>query len=245
MNRIWGFLGSPQGAAWQAPSQFPGGRERGGLTTRVRTMVSCSAGTPQPASAWGAGPCGAEGLSVGGSPQLWGTCRQGQPMGRDRVGQDVPSGGRSGLDGGCSQSQGVGPARAAGLTCCSPQAHCSVERAALIGGVKFKAIPSDGKFAMRASALQEALQQDKAAGLVPFFVSSAALAAKAPGSWRGPGARLLSSPGRPLLARLEEARVLLPLHKPQKGAPRGEGLISCSCKVTPRDHSLMVLCSRG
>uniref|UniRef100_G1Q415 Uncharacterized protein n=3 Tax=Myotis TaxID=9434 RepID=G1Q415_MYOLU len=48
-------------------------------------------------------------------------------------------------------------------------AHCSVERAALIGGVKFKAIPSDGKFAMRASALQEALQQDKAAGLVPFF----------------------------------------------------------------------------
>ncbi|EPQ18065.1 Aromatic-L-amino-acid decarboxylase, partial [Myotis brandtii] len=52
----------------------------------------------------------------------------------------------------------------------SPQAHCSVERAALIGGVKFKAIPSDGKFAMRASALQEALQQDKAAGLVPFFV---------------------------------------------------------------------------
>ncbi|XP_014386005.1 PREDICTED: aromatic-L-amino-acid decarboxylase, partial [Myotis brandtii] len=52
----------------------------------------------------------------------------------------------------------------------SDQAHCSVERAALIGGVKFKAIPSDGKFAMRASALQEALQQDKAAGLVPFFV---------------------------------------------------------------------------
>ncbi|XP_036183120.1 aromatic-L-amino-acid decarboxylase isoform X2 [Myotis myotis] len=51
----------------------------------------------------------------------------------------------------------------------SDQAHCSVERAALIGGVKFKAIPSDGKFAMRASALQEALQQDKAAGLVPFF----------------------------------------------------------------------------
>uniref|UniRef100_A0A8D1KI52 Aromatic-L-amino-acid decarboxylase n=1 Tax=Sus scrofa TaxID=9823 RepID=A0A8D1KI52_PIG len=50
------------------------------------------------------------------------------------------------------------------------QAHSSVERAGLIGGVKLKAIPSDGKFAMRASALQEALEKDKAAGLIPFFV---------------------------------------------------------------------------
>uniref|UniRef100_A0A8D1NE66 Aromatic-L-amino-acid decarboxylase n=1 Tax=Sus scrofa TaxID=9823 RepID=A0A8D1NE66_PIG len=49
-------------------------------------------------------------------------------------------------------------------------AHSSVERAGLIGGVKLKAIPSDGKFAMRASALQEALERDKAAGLIPFFV---------------------------------------------------------------------------
>lgn len=68
----------------------------------------------------------------------------------------------------------------------SLQAHCSVERAALIGGVKFKAIPSDGKFAMRASALQEVLERDKAAGLIPFFVSSAAPAAKAPGRVRAP-----------------------------------------------------------
>ncbi|XP_015345826.1 aromatic-L-amino-acid decarboxylase isoform X1 [Marmota marmota marmota] len=52
----------------------------------------------------------------------------------------------------------------------SDQAHSSVERAGLIGGVQMKAIPSDGKFAMRASALQEALEQDKAAGLIPFFV---------------------------------------------------------------------------
>lgn len=52
----------------------------------------------------------------------------------------------------------------------SDQAHCSVERAALIGGVAFRAVPSDGAFAMRAAALQEALQRDKAAGLVPFFV---------------------------------------------------------------------------
>lgn len=52
----------------------------------------------------------------------------------------------------------------------SDQAHSSVERAGLIGGIKLKAIPSDGNFSMRASALQEALAQDKAAGLVPFFV---------------------------------------------------------------------------
>ncbi|XP_008568098.1 PREDICTED: aromatic-L-amino-acid decarboxylase isoform X4 [Galeopterus variegatus] len=52
----------------------------------------------------------------------------------------------------------------------SDQAHSSVERAALIGGVKLKAIPSDGNFAMRASALQETLERDKAAGLIPFFV---------------------------------------------------------------------------
>ncbi|KAM5190244.1 aromatic-L-amino-acid decarboxylase isoform 5-T5 [Callospermophilus lateralis] len=52
----------------------------------------------------------------------------------------------------------------------SDQAHSSVERAGLIGGVQMKAIPSDGKFAMRASALQEALERDKAAGLIPFLV---------------------------------------------------------------------------
>lgn len=51
------------------------------------------------------------------------------------------------------------------------QAHSSVERAGLIGGVKLKVIPSDGKFAMRASALQEVLERDKAEGLIPFFVS--------------------------------------------------------------------------
>lgn len=68
-----------------------------------------------------------------------------------------------------------------------------MERAGLIGGVKLKAIPSDGKFAMRASALQEALERDKAAGLIPFFVSSTALAANgAVGLGWGGGARATS-----------------------------------------------------
>lgn len=52
----------------------------------------------------------------------------------------------------------------------SDQAHSSVERAGLIGGIKLKAVPSDGNFSMRASALREALERDKAAGLIPFFV---------------------------------------------------------------------------
>ncbi|KAM6178292.1 aromatic-L-amino-acid decarboxylase [Rhynchocyon petersi] len=52
----------------------------------------------------------------------------------------------------------------------SDQAHSSVERAGLIGGVKLRTIPSDSKFAMRGSALQEVLERDKAAGLIPFFV---------------------------------------------------------------------------
>lgn len=55
-----------------------------------------------------------------------------------------------------------------------------MERAGLIGGVKLKSIPSDDKFAMRASALQEALETDKAAGLIPFFVSSTARVAYGP-----------------------------------------------------------------
>lgn len=64
------------------------------------------------------------------------------------------------------------------------QAHSSVERAGLIGGVKIKAIPSDGKFAMRASALQEALERDKAEGLIPFFVSRPGMLGMGP--WESP-----------------------------------------------------------
>lgn len=52
----------------------------------------------------------------------------------------------------------------------SDQAHSSVERAGLIGGVKIKSIPSDSKFSMRSSALKEVLEKDKAAGLIPFFL---------------------------------------------------------------------------
>uniref|UniRef100_A0A8C4XF92 Aromatic-L-amino-acid decarboxylase n=1 Tax=Erpetoichthys calabaricus TaxID=27687 RepID=A0A8C4XF92_ERPCA len=51
----------------------------------------------------------------------------------------------------------------------SEQAHSSVERAGLIGGVQMKKLPTDGKFAVQASALMEAIKTDKAAGLIPFY----------------------------------------------------------------------------
>lgn len=51
----------------------------------------------------------------------------------------------------------------------SDQAHSSVERAALIGGVKMKKIPTDCKFAVRGETFQKILEEDKAAGLIPFY----------------------------------------------------------------------------
>ncbi|XP_039381149.1 aromatic-L-amino-acid decarboxylase isoform X3 [Mauremys reevesii] len=51
----------------------------------------------------------------------------------------------------------------------SDQAHSSVERAGLIGGVKIKNIPSDDKFTVCGSALKKVLHEDRAAGLIPFF----------------------------------------------------------------------------
>uniref|UniRef100_A0AAR2LJR2 Aromatic-L-amino-acid decarboxylase n=1 Tax=Pygocentrus nattereri TaxID=42514 RepID=A0AAR2LJR2_PYGNA len=53
----------------------------------------------------------------------------------------------------------------------SDQAHSSVERAGLIGGVRMRKIPSDSKFSVRGEALRKVLEEDKAAGLIPFYVS--------------------------------------------------------------------------
>uniref|UniRef100_A0A672LTU1 Aromatic-L-amino-acid decarboxylase n=1 Tax=Sinocyclocheilus grahami TaxID=75366 RepID=A0A672LTU1_SINGR len=51
----------------------------------------------------------------------------------------------------------------------SDQAHSSVERAGLIGGVRMKKMPTDSKFSVRGAALQKVLEEDRAAGLIPFF----------------------------------------------------------------------------
>ncbi|XP_060776374.1 aromatic-L-amino-acid decarboxylase [Neoarius graeffei] len=52
----------------------------------------------------------------------------------------------------------------------SNQAHSSVERAGLIGSVRMKKLPTDSKFAMRGEALRKAIEEDKAAGLIPFYL---------------------------------------------------------------------------
>lgn len=45
-----------------------------------------------------------------------------------------------------------------------------MERAALIGGVMIKMVPTDGSYAVRGAALQKMVDEDKAAGLIPFYV---------------------------------------------------------------------------
>uniref|UniRef100_A0AAQ5Z382 Aromatic-L-amino-acid decarboxylase n=1 Tax=Amphiprion ocellaris TaxID=80972 RepID=A0AAQ5Z382_AMPOC len=52
----------------------------------------------------------------------------------------------------------------------SEQAHSSVERAALIGGVMMKQVPADNSYAVRVDMLKKMMEEDKAAGLIPFYV---------------------------------------------------------------------------
>ncbi|CAN9513902.1 unnamed protein product [Ophioblennius macclurei] len=52
----------------------------------------------------------------------------------------------------------------------SEQAHSSVERAALIGGVMMKKVPTDNRYSVRGDLFQQMLNEDKAKGLIPFFL---------------------------------------------------------------------------
>ncbi|KAG7476044.1 aromatic-L-amino-acid decarboxylase [Solea senegalensis] len=51
----------------------------------------------------------------------------------------------------------------------SEQAHSSVERAALIGGVMIRKVPTDDTYAVRKDILKKMMEEDKAAGLIPFY----------------------------------------------------------------------------
>ncbi|XP_028281597.1 aromatic-L-amino-acid decarboxylase isoform X2 [Parambassis ranga] len=51
----------------------------------------------------------------------------------------------------------------------SEQAHCSVERASLIGGVLMKKVPTDNRYTIRTEMLRKMVEEDKAAGLIPFY----------------------------------------------------------------------------
>lgn len=52
----------------------------------------------------------------------------------------------------------------------SCKAHSSVERAGLIGGVIMRKIPTDDSYAVKGEVLKNMVKEDKAAGLIPFFV---------------------------------------------------------------------------
>ncbi|KAG7208393.1 hypothetical protein KM043_014625 [Ampulex compressa] len=52
----------------------------------------------------------------------------------------------------------------------SCQAHSSVERAGLLGGVKFRLLDVDAKYKLRGDTLAEAIRKDKEQGLIPFFL---------------------------------------------------------------------------
>lgn len=52
------------------------------------------------------------------------------------------------------------------------KSHSSVERAALIGGVTMRKVPTDSSYAVRGELLKKMIDEDKAAGLIPFYVRS-------------------------------------------------------------------------
>ncbi|KAM6935289.1 aromatic-L-amino-acid decarboxylase [Lycodopsis pacificus] len=51
----------------------------------------------------------------------------------------------------------------------SDQAHSSVERASLIGGTLMRKVPTDNAYAAGGGMLKKMLEEDKAAGLIPFY----------------------------------------------------------------------------
>ncbi|KPM08135.1 aromatic-L-amino-acid decarboxylase-like protein [Sarcoptes scabiei] len=55
---------------------------------------------------------------------------------------------------------------------CSKEAHSCVEKAAMIALVKLRILDTDEKFSLRGKSLQDAIEEDKRNGLVPFFVSA-------------------------------------------------------------------------
>jgi histidine decarboxylase len=57
------------------------------------------------------------------------------------------------------------------LVCyCSDQAHSSVEKSALVAITRIRLLPTDERLSLRGDVLRRAIDEDKAAGLIPFFV---------------------------------------------------------------------------
>nr|BCT26321.1 putative aromatic amino acid decarboxylase [Euura sp. 'Pontania] len=52
----------------------------------------------------------------------------------------------------------------------SCQAHSSVERAGLLGGVRFRLLDVDDKYKLRGETVSDAIREDKEKGLIPFYI---------------------------------------------------------------------------
>ncbi|XP_039296433.1 tyrosine decarboxylase [Nilaparvata lugens] len=55
---------------------------------------------------------------------------------------------------------------------CSKEAHSCVEKAAMICFVKLRILEPDDRCALRGTTLRQAMEEDEAMGLIPFFVST-------------------------------------------------------------------------
>ena len=55
---------------------------------------------------------------------------------------------------------------------CSKEAHSSVEKAAMISFVKLRILEPDENCSLRGDALRQAMEEDVANGMYPFFVST-------------------------------------------------------------------------
>ncbi|KAH3798066.1 aromatic-L-amino-acid decarboxylase-like [Dreissena polymorpha] len=53
---------------------------------------------------------------------------------------------------------------------CSDQAHSSVERAGLIASIRMRKLPTDADCSLRGQTLRDAINKDRAQGLIPIFV---------------------------------------------------------------------------
>lgn len=51
------------------------------------------------------------------------------------------------------------------------QAHSSVERAGLLGGVRLRSVPADEDNQMRGEILEQFIREDLDKGFIPFYVS--------------------------------------------------------------------------
>lgn len=53
---------------------------------------------------------------------------------------------------------------------CSDQAHSSIDKAVLILGCQLRKIPTDSECIMHGEQVQAAIEEDRAKGLIPFFI---------------------------------------------------------------------------